>query len=458
MAKKNISVRMFFSIILIPLVFSPCYSASSIKDPSNYLFGNTELITKADFLEAFDFDSKGLNKNLIDLSYELSAHSPDLPFYRYIKENYFELFKTSYLEAKQRRGTGHLLGNTWKKIYVKMLEKTKYKTPSAAFERLFGIHFCGFTPEFMCRKLKRKLFKFHNEWTFIFEKGAFGETKFAVTFTLLIFKLFGPSDKQPQNLVSDMPLRTSLDSHYLLFENPQSACFYESICHDNKDRTITPSLPDVFEPMATDYFSEAKSAKESGKNKGTRKKRTMKRGKNVKNSLKQKKIPRVHYSFNSQNEYINFLNSAEQYPDSQFDQQIDLNASNDRQVELYAPVLPTFYDRCRSVFDPLYVYNTHEYQNTVIQNFHHPDLKESMVPNTGMPSCSINQNSYNSPPVPLDLVSFPGPSNMDILPSSSQSATFSVKGDFASDFTDDKYRRRSNYHTSEYLPPSFFLY
>jgi len=335
---------MFFSIILISLVLSPCFPSHSNKNPSDYLFGNTELITKADFLEAFEFNSVGLNRNLAALSLGRNSNFPDIPFALYIKENYFELFKSLYLEARKLDASGHRFGRIWKKIYEKILKKTDYQDPNAAFERLFGnCYLEGKSPEAMCTRLKIQLreLHLHKEWPFIFKKRAFGETKFAVTFAFLIFTYLEPSDKHPHHLVSDTRLRTSLDNHYLHFENPRKACLYGPIGPDDRVRPEIRILPEISEPMTTIYFSEEKSEiKVEEKNKGTRKKRTMKRGKNVKNSLKQKKIPRVHYSFNSQNEYINFLNSAEQYPDSQFDQQIDLNASNDRQVELYAPRPP----------------------------------------------------------------------------------------------------------------------
>ena len=221
---------MFFSIILIPLVFSPCYSTSSIKDPSDYLFGNTELITKDDFLNALSIDSLGFNKNLTDLSLgpSLQGNFDNFPFYLYIKENYFGLFKSLYLEAKRRDDTSsHLLAGVWKKIYERMLEKTVYQDPIAAFKFLFGIPPYGTSPGSMCSYLKGLLWNSHKEWTFIFEKGGFDKTKFAFTLAFLIFDHLNPYDKYPHYFTSGIPQQNSLSS-----ENSPFTSLYGSVCPD----------------------------------------------------------------------------------------------------------------------------------------------------------------------------------------------------------------------------------
>ena len=475
---------MFFSIILISLALSPCYSTFSDKVPSDYLFGNTNLITKADFLEAFEFDSKGLNRNLAAMSLGHNRNFPDIPFALYIKKNYFGLFESPYLKAKKHRTNGHLFGTIWKKIYEKMLEKTDYQDSYAAFKRLFGdCSLYGDNPEVMCTRLKSQLQKLHKEWDFIFKKGAFGETKFAVTFAYLIFKHLNPSDKSPDHSMSNTSPRTSLDSYYFPLEYPRKAGLYGSISPDDVDSPKTPIILELCEPMTTIYFSKANSDKKvEEENNGTGNKRTRITKKNVKNS-KQKKFTNVDaptashnryvsYSFCSHDKFINTLNTVTPLTGSQFNQQKDLNVSNNQQVELCPPRTPDFslstnnpvsYDRCVSIFDPPSVSNSPtsptENQKPETQAFYCPyDFQEYIVPNTKSPSCSINL----SPPVdmlvneflPLDPELFPESNNMDVLSSSSQSATISVDGD-------SPIETGGNYQSDclfEFLFPDLFLH
>ena len=458
---------MFFSIILISLALSPCCSTSSNKDPSDYLFGNTNLITKADFLEAFDFDSVRLNRNLAAMSLGHHSNFPGIPFALYIKENYFELFKSLYLKARKLDATGHRFGRIWKEIYEKMLKKTDYQYPNAAFERLFGnFYLQGKSPEVMCRKLKSQLRELHKEWTSIYEKGAFGETKFAVTFAFLIFTHLNPSDKQSHLLMSDIPLSTSLDSRNSHFENPQKTCLYGPISPDDGDRLKTHSIQEVCEPMTTIYFSKANSDKKvEEENNGTGNKRTRITKKNVKNS-KQKKFTNVDaptasrnryvsYSFCSHDKFINTLNTVT--PLSQFNQQKDLNVLNNQQVELCPPRTPGFslstnnpvsYDRCMTIFDPPSVSNSPtpppENQKPEIQTFYYPySFHESIDPNTKSPSCSISLSPPVDMPVnkflPLDSELFPESNNMDVLSSSPQSTTISDDEDQPIEFTGGDY-------------------
>ena len=111
----------FFPSLLISVILTS--SCSNICDESEYLFENPNLITKANFREALNFDSIALNKNLYSFYLRGEFDLCD-PFSLYIKDNYFEVFKRKFYTAEKVKRTGHFIPSIWRLVYEEMLTKT----------------------------------------------------------------------------------------------------------------------------------------------------------------------------------------------------------------------------------------------------------------------------------------------------------------------------------------------
>ena len=125
-----------FSLLLALFIFTLNCSNVQIDDNSEYLFENPELITKADFLEAFHIDTKALNRSLSNLIKGCKFPLQD-PFSLFIMNNYFGIFREHYLR-KLKRYDGHFIPLIWERIYGAML-----KRPNCAKVRPSNI-FSGF--------------------------------------------------------------------------------------------------------------------------------------------------------------------------------------------------------------------------------------------------------------------------------------------------------------------------
>ena len=183
-----------FSLLLALFIFTLNCSNVQIDDNSEYLFENPELITKADFLEAFHIDTKALNRSLSSLIKGCKFPLQD-PFSLYIMNNYFGIFREHYPRRPNKKYGGHFIPLIWKRIYNAMLNKVQL-CQSGAFKLFFGFPAPSWVnPHSLVKELSDQLLEHYNQGNSPFKDLKIGETQFAVAFAFLIWKILEPSDK-----------------------------------------------------------------------------------------------------------------------------------------------------------------------------------------------------------------------------------------------------------------------